>query len=46
MGQIAVEYSDQVIITSDNPRSEDPNEISKEIAAGIPSAKVQQLFTA
>ena len=31
------EYSDQVIITSDNPRSENPSEISEEIAAGIPA---------
>ena len=37
MGKIAVEYSDQVIITSDNPRSENPSEISEEIAAGIPA---------
>jgi UDP-N-acetylmuramoyl-L-alanyl-D-glutamate--2,6-diaminopimelate ligase len=34
MGAIATRLSDFVIITSDNPRSEDPEEIIKEIAAG------------
>lgn len=35
MGKAACELSDHVIITSDNPRSEDPDEIIKEIVAGI-----------
>ncbi|MDJ0652195.1 MAG: UDP-N-acetylmuramoyl-L-alanyl-D-glutamate--2,6-diaminopimelate ligase [Simkaniaceae bacterium] len=35
MGAAAEEYSDQLIITSDNPRSEDPEAICKEIAAGL-----------
>jgi UDP-N-acetylmuramoyl-L-alanyl-D-glutamate--2,6-diaminopimelate ligase len=35
MGEIAARLSDYVIITSDNPRSEDPGEIMKEIASGI-----------
>ncbi len=35
MGRIATEYSDFVILTSDNPRSEDPNTILSEVAAGI-----------
>ena len=34
MGSIAVRYSDYVIVTSDNPRSEDPNEIIKDILVG------------
>lgn len=35
MGKTAYELSDYVIITSDNPRSEDPAQIIKEIEAGI-----------
>ena len=34
MGKIAVELSDQVFITSDNPRTEDPNAIIEEILVG------------
>lgn len=35
MGKVADEFSDECIVTSDNPRSEDPMEICKEIAAGF-----------
>ncbi len=35
MGEIATRLSDFVIITSDNPRSEDPGEIMKDIVSGI-----------
>jgi len=35
MGRIAVELSDEVIVTSDNPRTEDPHAIIGEIVAGI-----------
>ncbi len=35
MGRIGAEYSDFAIITSDNPRSEDPNKIMEEIEKGI-----------
>lgn len=35
MGKIAAALSDQVIITSDNPRNEDPFDIIKEIEEGI-----------
>jgi len=34
MGLVAGEHSDLVFITSDNPRSEDPSEIVKEIEKG------------
>ena len=34
MGEVATRLSDQVIITSDNPRSENPRSIVKDIAAG------------
>lgn len=37
MAQAACEHSDVVILTSDNPRSEDPLRILSEIEAGIPS---------
>lgn len=36
MGKIAVEKSDYSIITSDNPRSEDPDLIIQDIVRGIP----------
>ncbi|CEK11213.1 UDP-N-acetylmuramoyl-L-alanyl-D-glutamate--2,6-diaminopimelate ligase [Legionella hackeliae] len=35
MGKIAEQYGDMVIITSDNPRTEDPLTIIEEIEAGI-----------
>jgi UDP-N-acetylmuramoyl-L-alanyl-D-glutamate--2,6-diaminopimelate ligase len=35
MGSIAASYSDYIIVTSDNPRSEDPELILREIEAGI-----------
>lgn len=36
MGRIAVEESDKVILTSDNPRTEDPASILKDVEAGVP----------
>lgn len=38
MGRIAVERSDYAIVTSDNPRTEDPAAIARDIAAGIVEA--------
>lgn len=35
MAQIACEYSNKVFLTSDNPRSEDPEEILNQMQAGI-----------
>ena len=35
MGEIAAEYSDAVVITSDNPRNEDPLKIVADIEAGV-----------
>ena len=36
MGEIAAAHSDVVVVTSDNPRHEDPLAIINEVAAGIP----------
>lgn len=36
MGGVAAKYSDLVVLTSDNPRSEDPTAIISDVAAGIP----------
>jgi UDP-N-acetylmuramoyl-L-alanyl-D-glutamate--2,6-diaminopimelate ligase len=36
MGEIATRLADHVIVTSDNPRSEDPEAIIAEILAGMP----------
>jgi UDP-N-acetylmuramoyl-L-alanyl-D-glutamate--2,6-diaminopimelate ligase len=38
MGRVASELADEVIVTSDNPRSEDPAAIAAEITAGLPLA--------
>ena len=35
MAEVACEYSDKVIFTSDNPRSEDPLEILNDMQAGV-----------
>lgn len=45
MGEIAVNLSDYTIITSDNPRSEDPKQIIADIVMGIPAAKRRSSFT-
>ena len=37
MGRIAAQYADSIIITSDNPRSEDPNQIISDILTGLSS---------
>lgn len=36
MGQVALELSDRVVVTSDNPRLEDPNAIIDEIVRDLP----------
>ncbi len=35
MAKIAVDYADRAIFTSDNPRSEDPEQIIKDMTAGV-----------
>ena len=35
MGRIAAQLSDVVIVTADNPRSEDPQDITQQVIAGI-----------
>ena len=35
MAQIAAQFSDKVILTADNPRTEDPEQILREMEAGI-----------
>jgi len=38
MAKAACEWSDQVILTSDNPRSEDPAQIIKDMEEGVDPA--------
>ena len=40
MGEIAVKFSDYLIVTSDNPRSENPQEIIKDILKGCKNAEI------
>ncbi len=39
MGKAASEFADAIIVTDDNPRSEDPSQIRAEVMAGAPKAK-------
>ncbi len=44
MGEIACKEADFVIVTDDNPRTEDPNSIRRQIIAGIPMhSKMQEI---
>lgn len=36
MGRVASQLADRVVVTSDNPRGEDPGEIIRDIVAGVP----------
>lgn len=44
MGAAAAEFADRIIVTSDNPRSEDPESIMREVAAGIPAGTDAELI--
>jgi UDP-N-acetylmuramoyl-L-alanyl-D-glutamate--2,6-diaminopimelate ligase len=49
MGRIAIEHSDLIIATSDNPRTEDPGTIIDEIEAGMggrPHLRIPDRLTA
>lgn len=42
MAKAACDYSDLVILTSDNPRSEDPDDILADMKAGVPAYATQK----
>jgi UDP-N-acetylmuramoyl-L-alanyl-D-glutamate--2,6-diaminopimelate ligase len=46
MGEIAARMADIVVVTSDNPRSEDPDQIIREIMAGIAQAGTADVLKA
>ena len=43
MAKIAEGLADKIIITNDNPRSENPQDIAKDITAGFASAKAENI---
>ncbi len=45
MAQIAAELSDRVILTSDNPRSEDPDAILSEMRSGLDPVAMAKTFS-
>lgn len=45
MAKTAVGKSDTVILTSDNPRTEDPAQIIRDMEAGVPADKRRQVFS-
>ncbi|WP_099366899.1 UDP-N-acetylmuramoyl-L-alanyl-D-glutamate--2,6-diaminopimelate ligase [Sphingobacterium sp. 1.A.4] len=45
MAEVACRLSDKVILTSDNPRSEDPAAIIKEMETGVPTDKKKNVFS-
>ncbi|MEI9956982.1 MAG: cyanophycin synthetase [Ferruginibacter sp.] len=45
MAEVACEYSDKVILTSDNPRSEDPMAILQDMQAGVNAAAKKKVIS-
>ncbi len=45
MAAVAAKLSDKVILTSDNPRSEDPQQIIREMEVGVPADKRRNVFS-
>ncbi|MFO0933602.1 MAG: UDP-N-acetylmuramoyl-L-alanyl-D-glutamate--2,6-diaminopimelate ligase [Planctomycetota bacterium] len=45
MGAVAADLADRVVVTSDNPRTEDPAAILREIEAGFPAAARERVVT-
>jgi len=43
MAQVAEQWADQIVVTDDNPRLEDPDQIRADIQAGFSSAKGKQV---
>ncbi len=43
MGEVATSLSDYVIVTSDNPRSEDPEQIIDEVLSTVPAGAAQRI---
>ena len=45
MAAVAVKRSDRVILTSDNPRSEDPNSIIEEMMSGVDASNMKKTLS-
>ena len=43
MGAIAAKLSDVIVVTSDNPRTEDPDAIIEDVLAGVKGSKVKKI---
>ena len=44
MAEIAARFSDKIILTSDNPRTEDPQQILEDMKVGIPKSKERNVM--
>ena len=43
MAAIAAELADRVVVTSDNPRTEDPGQILEDVVEGLPAVAERQV---